>query len=86
VNTRHTTGIPLKLSALLELTRGLDTTDKWELSAHRPEWKVLFGDHTNTHIGFPLSTASARVTIVLHSPQTITKKRHHLEYRNSNSL
>lgn len=26
-----------------------DRADKRELSAHRPEWKVLFGDHTDTH-------------------------------------
>lgn len=52
-----------------------DTADKRELSAHRPEWKVLFGDHTDTHTEFQLSTASARVTIFSLSPKMSTKKR-----------
>ncbi len=51
-----------------------DTADKRELSAHRPEWKVLFGDHTDTHTEFQLSTASARVTIFSLSPKMNTKK------------
>ncbi len=48
----------LKLTALPDSEEGLLTADKRELSAHRPEWKVLFGDHTDIHTEFQLSTVN----------------------------